>query len=73
MIQQTEQAKLSAMSEAHQIIECTRADYEARYSIKPPDGSIGFMVYSDTGYIIVEYKFMDAEQEIEILEAWLEV
>jgi hypothetical protein len=60
------------MSEAHEVIQCMRADYEARFGLKPAPDTIGACMYSGDGrHIIVEYLFLEAEGEIAILESLL--
>ena len=55
----------------HEVIECTRAEYEAQWGLKAhPDGA-GALIYSG-GRCLVEYVFIEPEQEIAQLENMME-
>lgn len=49
--------------------EITRADFEAHMGLPTDPFTIGTCVYSNRGELLVEYLFVEASREVEILEA----
>lgn len=57
------------MKTGHTIINIPRAEYEAIYGIETSPYSIGARVVTPQGETTIEFLFLDAEEEIEDLEA----
>lgn len=58
------------MNFAHQVVQVTRADYEATFGLKTDPDCIGACLYhGDGSQILIEYIFIEPEEEIEILES----
>ena len=55
---------------AHQLCYCTRAEYEAFFAVQTDPDAIGVCLYAGDGQsILMEYLFMEAEDEVTLLEA----